>query len=108
MAAASALAKEPSLIKQLFVENSVSETSFYTVNLFIEGAKTPVIVDHYLPIDKYSGNVIFTRSDDNELWISLLEKAFAKSHGSYEIIEGGLGLEAFAVLTGAPSTEVNP
>ena len=35
--------------------------------------------------------------------MSLLEKAFAKTHGNYETVEGGLGLEVFVALTGAPS-----
>lgn len=28
-------------------------------------------------------------TDDNEIWLPLLEKAFAKAHGDYSAIEGG-------------------
>lgn len=28
-------------------------------------------------------------SDDNETWLPLLEKAYAKAHGDYTAIEGG-------------------
>lgn len=39
----------------------------------------------------------------NELWAILLEKAYAKLHGSYERIAGGLSSDALRDLTFAPS-----
>ena len=61
-------------------------------------------MDYYLPVSSYDNKIIFSGSKvGNELWVSLLEKAFAKTHGSYETVEGGLGLEVFVALTGAPS-----
>ena len=41
---------------------------------------------------------------DNSVWGPLLEKAFAKYHGTYEAIIGGNPLIAFNTLAGAPGT----
>jgi hypothetical protein len=39
-------------------------------------------------------------SDENETWLPLLEKAYAKIHGDYEAIEGGLMGEGVEDMTG--------
>jgi hypothetical protein len=44
--------------------------------------------------------------DENEIWLPLLEKAFAKAHGDYSAIEGGFVGEAIEDLTGGVTSEV--
>lgn len=45
-------------------------------------------------------------SDENETWLPLLEKAFAKAHGDYASIDGGFTGEALEDLTGGVTSEM--
>ncbi|KAL2826103.1 hypothetical protein BDW59DRAFT_161229 [Aspergillus cavernicola] len=44
--------------------------------------------------------------DENETWLPLLEKAYAKAHGDYSAIEGGFVGEAIEDLTGGVTSDV--
>ncbi|KAL6704034.1 hypothetical protein ACN47E_008798 [Coniothyrium glycines] len=44
--------------------------------------------------------------DENETWLPLLEKAYAKVHGDFEAISGGWSGEAVEDLTGGVTTKV--
>jgi len=50
-----------------------------------------------------SEDLAYSKAKSNQLWVPLLEKAYAKSHGSYQAISGGHIAEAFLDLTGAPT-----
>ena len=45
----------------------------------------------------------FSQSKQNELWVVILEKVWAKLHGSYESIIGGFEHDTLRDLTGAPA-----
>lgn len=45
-------------------------------------------------------------ADENETWLPLLEKAYAKVHGDYDAISGGIPGEAVEDLTGGVTTKV--
>jgi hypothetical protein len=42
-----------------------------------------------------------------ELWIAIIEKAYAKAHGSYQAIEGGFASEALSAITGQTEFHFN-
>lgn len=55
-----------------------------------------------------SGALYFAQCEhENETWLPLLEKAYAKAHGDYASIEGGFTGEGIEDLTGGVTSEVS-
>ena len=101
------LCKNPGNINKLFVKGGqfFNPDGYYELLLFINGQPQIVIVDDYLPVKKGTNELIFAHSkpEKNEIWISLLEKAWAKVNGGYANIIGGTPMEALDFLTGFSS-----
>ena len=62
-----------------------------------------MVVDSFLPCK--NGQPCFSKANGSELWVLILEKAWAKLHGSYERIIGGQAHQTFRDVLGAPSFE---
>lgn len=73
----------------------------------VDGQLRTIVVDDYFPFTttKY-GKEIFAfaknKPEQNELWVQLLEKAWAKLCGSYEQTEMGRTSEFFQNFDGSP------
>ena len=73
----------------------------YGVRFCKSGTWQDLVVDKYLPC--LNGGPVFSQGNKNEIWVLLLEKAWAKIHGSYFRIEAGSAETVMHDLTGAPS-----
>ena len=106
LSAMAALAEQPKRIKDIFLSKSVTQSGAYAVRLYANGEPQDVVVDDSFPYDETPevDTYAFARQTaDREIWVQVLEKAYAKVYGSYEAIEGGKPYQAFYTLTGFPS-----
>ena len=113
LSALSILAMRPDLVRQIVVTPEVlplepggrasgeggESAGLFCVTFYKDGAWRPVVVDDHFPTDG-RGSHLFARSRGSELWVSVLEKAYASLHGSYTAIEGGWIEDALCDLTG--------
>jgi calpain-15 len=102
MCALSSLAEMPFLVERLFITQKYNKDGLYRVKLCKNGEWIEVTIDDYFPCSE-TGGPIFSRSNGNELWVLLLEKACAKLHGNYCTLRNGYANEGMIDLTGSPS-----
>ena len=93
-------------VRDLFVTKEINAAGIYMVRFYLNGIETPIIVDDHLPV-KSNGQPAFASCRDGEIWVSLLEKAWAKLHGTYARTEGGLPCFAASHIMGVPSESFN-
>ncbi|KMT14308.1 hypothetical protein BVRB_4g070930 [Beta vulgaris subsp. vulgaris] len=102
-----AVLAEVSRISEVIITPEYNEEGIYTVRFCIQGEWVPVIVDDWIPCESPGKPAFATSRKGNELWVSVLEKAYAKLHGSYEALEGGLVQDALVDLTGGAGEEID-
>lgn len=97
------LAEFPERIKRIFITKEVNDAGIYACSFYVNGEKRTVVVDDYFPYDADKEVWAFSRpSLKTEIWVLILEKAWAKIFGSYQRIEAGTAGEAMYPLTGSP------
>ncbi|KRX05713.1 hypothetical protein PPERSA_09853 [Pseudocohnilembus persalinus] len=109
LSALSVLAERENLIEKLFVSKEVNQEGVYGIVMCIDGEFQEILVDDWIPTTK-DGKICFSRSNQKdldkfgfELWVLLLEKAYAKVYKGYNQIVSGLTGNAIRDLTGAPA-----
>jgi calpain-15 len=102
----------PEFITRLFVfpyENSRTKAyndwlkyGAFCTRLCITGRWQEIITDDYFPCSKPDSFPAFTRGMNQELWMMVLEKSYAKIYKNYSNIENGKVNDCLSDLTGAP------
>lgn len=96
------MAERPILIERLFITKEYNDYGIYKIRLCKNGEWIVVTVDDYIPC-YYNAGPMFSRSNGDELWVLLLEKAYAKLHGNYWCLRFGLTQHGLIDMTGCPS-----
>nr|CAJ2466701.1 unnamed protein product [Leishmania braziliensis] len=106
-------AEDPTAVMQMFrhpkgavVARRERAIGAYRVSFNKNGLWRSILVDDYFPV--VAGVPAFAHSRDLcELWPAVLEKAFAKMHGSYAMIQSGDPMHALTDMTGFPSMRID-
>ena len=56
--------------------------NYFSLKMIYRGKWRTIDLDEYIPF--IQGEPAFSKSHDNELWVIILEKAWAKLYGSYK------------------------
>ena len=119
LSALAVVAERHDLIARLFEDTARNGAGCYGIRFFLDGVWTSVLIDDRLPVAgatarrpdlAFDAKLAFSRcgsATQQMLWASLLEKAYAKAHGSYQAISGGEISEALLDLTGAPTLSID-
>ncbi len=105
LAVLSSMAEDATDIEALFYTKEINAAGCYLVYFYINGVRQAVILDDYLPTR--NGKPCFAHSRESEVWVCLIEKAWAKLHGSYERTAGGAPYHASVHVAGVPSRGIN-
>ena len=100
----SSMAASPERVRSMFDTQEFNEAGIYLLKLYINGILTPVIVDDFVPCR--DGRTAFANRKDGILWVSLVEKAWAKLHGTNARVEGGQSSIVMNHLSGLPTKQI--
>jgi calpain-15 len=82
LAGLAALSERPDRIFNLFLLHEQNPQKYYSVKILYRGKWKRIDLDEYVPV--LGKNLIFSRSNQNETWVIMMEKAWAKLYGSYK------------------------
>eukprot|EP00049_Salpingoeca_infusionum_P002940 m.61457 g.61457 ORF g.61457 m.61457 type:complete len:526 (+) comp11866_c2_seq1:66-1643(+) len=102
LAALACMAEYPDAVRNIFETKEHSSRGKYVVRLYSDQKQrmVDVTVDDFVPVKAGTLTPYFSQPKGNELWVFLVEKAFAKLVGGYAYLHGGRSLWAWHVLTG--------
>lgn len=101
LATCAAIAEFPERVQKIFLNKVANPFGAYAVTIYVQGVPQEIIVDDQIPC--LNGQPLFTKPVGNELWVMLIEKAWAKIFNCYTAMEGGLPDLAMEHLLGCPA-----
>ena len=101
-------------IRDNFMTQKKNEAGCYCIDFCVDGEHIEVVIDEWFPFyidSKGKEQFCFSRNkvkpgeriSEGEVWVQMLEKAWAKICGCYEASEMGTAREAFNSVDGTPS-----
>lgn len=105
LCAVACLAERPAMVKRLFITKEYNNEGIYKLRICKNGEWVEVTVDDYFPC-YYNAGPMFAHSNGDELWVLLLEKAYAKLHGNYIALKSGFSYHGMIDLSGCPTEHV--
>ena len=103
------LTESDKLLKDLIdLDQSNIEMGLFVVRLCKDGLWKNIVVDNYFPCFPQGGPIYSSSSSSSScIWLQVIEKAYAKYHGSYACIRHGSIYDTLVDLTGSPYKECN-
>ena len=105
--AISIMASIPGLIENIFKTKAINPENCYELYVYIKGEYQIVILDDYLPVVKNTTALRFSKPNKEEIWLPLLEKAYAKTHGGYGSLITCDTSSVIQCFTGLPVEKIN-
>ena len=102
----SAIAEKPDRFNKILLTKEIPMISCYLVKLYINGKPKTIYIDDFFPCHQ-SKAWAFSYSGPYELWVQVLEKAWAKLCGNYVSTIKGNPSDALNALTEAPCFTYN-
>ncbi|MCQ2818726.1 MAG: C2 family cysteine protease [archaeon] len=97
----------PGLIQQIFKTKEINQDGYYELYIYTNGEFKTLILDDFFPIIKGSVTLRFAKPNKNELWLMLLEKAYAKVNGGYASLMTSTVSSVLKTFLGFPCEKLN-
>ena len=111
LSALAVVAERPALIQRIFgasADGALRPEGVEQLQLCVDGWWTPVTIDTLLPAHALTHVLLYSQAKRRQLWVPLIEKAFAKLMGSFAALSSGRSIEGLATLTGEWSSFLLP
>lgn len=97
------VAKVPTRISGILPNPDFTDSGAALVNARVLGVPTQIVVDNdFAFYNSQNTDLYFGKTQTDEAWVQIIEKAWAKTNGNYNRIKSGLAVEALEWLEGYP------